>query len=235
MSDRQQDKTLGQLVLERPIRARIFEELGLDYCCGGQSTLTQACAERGLNVESVLARIEESDSADHNVSEVDVAGMTITELCDHIEETHHQYLRDALPRITQLIEQVVAAHVQRHPELGEVQRVFSDLRAELDSHMWKEENILFPACRDLERPNAAEPHFGSVANPIRVMVMEHEHAGNALAALRKLTADYTLPPDGCPTYAAMLEEMGKLEVDLHIHIHKENNVLFPRAIEAEAR
>ena len=158
----------------------------------------------------------------------------MTELCDHIEQTHHAYLRTELPRLGQMIDKVVNAHGASHPKLHEVQRVFAALCAELEPHMFKEERILFPAIRQLEQ-SAATPSFpfGTVANPINVMEHEHDNAGAALSELRTLTADYVPPDDACNTYRAMLDGLRELETNMHQHVHKENNILFPRAIEHE--
>lgn len=226
--------TVGQLVTERPSRSRIFEQWGLDYCCGGNKSLAQACEEKGVSLQTVLDDLRRNDTQASD-EPVDWASASLSALADHIEATHHAYLRQELPRLTGLIEKVVNAHAQQHPELREVQSVFQALRSELETHTWKEENILFPMCRELDvveiRPRF---HCGSIQNPIFVMEMEHDHAGEALARLRTLTHGFTPPEDACNTYRAMLDALAELEVDLHMHIHKENNILFPRAIEREA-
>jgi regulator of cell morphogenesis and NO signaling len=162
--------------------------------------------------------------------------MTLTQLADHIEATHHSYLRSALPRISQLAAKVAQAHGSRHPEVIEVQAVFDALREELEAHLQKEEAILFPMCRELDTASTLPQfHCGTVRNPVHVMESEHDNAGRALSELRRLTGDYTLPEDGCNTYRALLDALTEMEGDLHQHIHKENNILFPRAVAMEQR
>lgn len=226
---------VGQLVRERPARARVFERFGIDYCCGGRRPLDQACRERQLDLGLVLDALNELDPHAHGADAADWSTAPMGELADHIEATHHAYLRRELPRLAGLLEKVVAAHGDRHPELWDVRMVFAGLKAELENHMLKEERILFPMVRQLERA-ATLPRFhcGSVGNPIVVMEHEHDAAGAALASLRSLTDGYTPPAGACNTYRALLDGLAELEADLHLHIHKENNILFPRARDAEA-
>ena len=155
--------------------------------------------------------------------------------------THHGYMKAALPRLGSLVPKVLKAHAEHHGNvLRQVQTLFDALNAELSSHLMKEEQVLFPYIVALElhfRDGTAKPPapFGSARNPIRQMEREHESAGQALAKLREVTDNYTLPPDACPTFKAMYEELQRMEADLHQHIHLENNILFPRAIELEGR
>jgi len=224
---------VGQWVAQRPATSRIFEAFGIDYCCGGRVSLKQACSERMIDPNDVLAQLKETVGATDNGPE---SWMTapLVELCDHIEQTHHTYLRKELPRLTAMIEKVVRAHGEKHPEMIHVQQAFGDLRAELEPHMFKEEQILFPAIRRLEQSvtPAAFP-FGTIENPIRMMEHEHDNAGECLQRIRKLTADFRVPDDVCNTYRVLLDGLKTLEEDLHIHIHKENSILFPRAAQLE--
>jgi regulator of cell morphogenesis and NO signaling len=225
---------VGQLVVERPGRARLFERLGIDYCCGGAKPLDRACREQGLDVATVLRELEATEAGDVGPDGFDAAGATMTELVDHVVAKHHAYLHRELPRLAALADRVVTAHVVRHPELSELRAVFRSLREELIFHMLKEEKVLFPVIKRLEAAaELPELHCGTVLNPIRVMEHEHDDAGAALARLRALTAGYTPPADACPTYRAMLDGLAELEADLHLHIHEENNILFPRARAAE--
>jgi regulator of cell morphogenesis and NO signaling len=161
---------------------------------------------------------------------------SLTELCDHIEQTHHEYLRAELPRLTAIIAKVADVHSQAHTELRELNEAFAALRAELQPHMQKEEQVLFPAIRQLEAADGeASFPFGSVANPIRMMEHEHDNAGDGLSRIRKITNDFAVPADACNTYLAMLDGLRELETDLHQHIHKENNILFPRSLELESK
>ncbi len=227
------DTPLGRLVAERPSAARILESHRIDYCCGGERTLDQACRETGLDGQVVLEEIAAAQSASaagEDQPPTNWLEASLTELCDHIEQTHHAYLKSELPRLSELIDKVVAAHGESHPELLAVQQVFAALQAELEPHLMKEERILFPAIRILEQPGPAPAFpFGTVANPIRMMEHEHDVAGSALKQLRKITNDYTLPDDACSAYQALYQALQALELDLHEHIHKENNILFPRA------
>jgi len=226
---------VSQLVTERPERFRVFEKWGIDYCCGGKDPLAEACRARGIDLAPVLADLAESDARQPSEEERDWANAPIPELVEHIVSTHHAYLQRALPELNRLSGQVLAAHGERHPELAETRRVLLGLAAELDSHLMKEEQILFPLCIELSRATRLpQAHCGTVQNPIRVMEFEHDSAGRALARLRELTRDFTTPDDGCPTYRAFMQALSELEVDLHRHIHKENHVLFPRAIALEA-
>lgn len=228
--------TIGRIVAEAPQLARLFEQWHIDYCCGGKRPLSEACQERGLDVQTVLTRLQEAEGEPQGTSQTDWTTAPLASLCENIERTHHDYLRRELPRLTAIIAKVVNAHGAKHPELAAVQQTFADLRAELEPHMVKEECILFPSIRYLESTGrAAQFPFGSVANPIRVMVSEHDHAGDALERLRKLTGDYQPPPGACNTYRVMLEGLAALERDMHQHVHKENSILFPRAVELESR
>lgn len=225
--------TVGQLVVEKPSRARVFEGLGIDYCCGGKKPLELACAEKGLSIDGVLEKLRVAEEP--AAAERDWSQATLSELADHIEATHHAYLRTELPRLDYLTQRVLNAHGSRHPELAALRDVFLAFQDELASHMMKEEHILFPLCRQLEAADGPTSfHCGSVANPIRVMVAEHDNAGAALARMRQLTGDYTAPEGACNTYRAMLASLEQLEADMHQHVHKENNILFPRAVEREA-
>jgi regulator of cell morphogenesis and NO signaling len=226
---------VGQLVAERPGRARLFERIGIDYCCGGRAPLGQACAEKGLEVEQVLRELAASDLLNAEEDEFDAAGATMSALADHIVAVHHGYLRRELPRLAGLLEKLAGAHGEKHPELHQVREVFASLKEELEMHMLKEEKVLFPIVKQLETASRLPDfHCGSVSNPIHVMEHEHQDAGIALARLWELTGGYAAPADACSTYRAALAGLADLEIDLHRHIHKENAILFPRALAAEA-
>ena len=227
------ETTVGQLVVERPSRARVFERLGIDYCCGGKHPLRMACEQKGLDVDAVLAELERNEAGSREELR-NWASASLTDLCDHIEQTHHAYLKQELPRLAYLTDKVAARHGENRPELREVRDVFEALKAEMESHMMKEERVLFPLCRQLDgAEELPATHNGSVSNPIGVMVREHEDAGDALARIRALTDDFTCPPDACNTYRAMYDSLHQLEQDMHQHVHKENNILFPKAMRLE--
>lgn len=228
--------TVGQIVAEFPQLSRIFEELQIDYCCGGKRRLDEVCGERQVDVQRLVESLIQAQAAPASLPDQSWATASLAELCEHIERTHHAYLRRELPRLAEIIAKVVNAHGANHPDLVAVQAAFKDLRAELEPHMMKEECVLFPSIRYLEASGQrVQFPFGTLANPIRVMVSEHDHAGDALARLRRLTAGYATPADACNTYRVMLEGLSALERDMHQHVHKENNILFPRAMELEAR
>jgi regulator of cell morphogenesis and NO signaling len=227
------EQTIGDLVTERPSRARVFETFGIDYCCGGKKPLAEACQARGIDPQTVLGVLRMLDEQ-RPEPERDWSQASMNELCAHIEQTHHAYLKQDLPRMEYLVKRVAERHGQHQPHLLELRDTFLAMKAELEDHMMKEERILFPLCRVLEQADALPPlHCGSVDNPIRQMVHEHNDAGAALAKMRQLTGGYTPPPEACNTYRAMYDALAELERDMHRHVHKENSILFPKAAAAE--
>jgi len=231
------DASVGSLVAAQPSRARDLETRGIDYCCGGRRSLREASRERGLDPGQVAASLLASDRATADSAETprDWTRAPLAVLVDEIVDRHHGYLRRELPRLADLTEKVRRAHAERHGELHEVAAVYAGLRAELETHLAKEENILFPLIVWLESTRETKAiHCGSLQNPIRAMEHEHDDAGAALRRLRELTADYAPPEDACASYHLLLAGLADLERDLHTHIHKENNILFPRAIRLEA-
>jgi len=235
MAEVDETSTVGEWVTGHPASARVFEDLQIDYCCGGGNTLTQACTERGLEVEELVSQLADSIAKAPDAPLRYWSEASASELCHHIEQTHHAYLRRELPRLTQLVAKVASAHSENHPELRELQSVFAALRTELEPHMAKEEQILFPAIRLLEQ-SASSPRFpfGTVANPIGMMKHEHDNAGAALKRIRELTNGFEAPIDACASWQVMLTELRQLEADMHQHVHKENNILFPKAQQLEA-
>jgi regulator of cell morphogenesis and NO signaling len=234
MNTIQAEETVGAIVARRPALSRVFETAGIDYCCGGKKMLANACREKGLDVKSMIATLEQNE-LDGEESFVDAASMSLPELADHIEQTHHAYLRSELPRLMKLTQKVASVHGDNDRRLQSVHETLLTFASELSSHMMKEEMILFPFIRRLEASDSpVEFHCGSIANPIRQMEHEHHDAGDALAKLRELTDDYTPPEWACNTYRAMLDALAHLERDMHQHVHKEDNVLFPRALAREA-
>jgi regulator of cell morphogenesis and NO signaling len=220
-----QDRSLGDLVTANPAAARVLERHGLDYCCRGGQTLGDACASAGVDATTVTAEIDAVDvSDDTNWTSFDPPA-----LVEHIVASHHRYLWEELPLLDALASKVERVHGQRHPELAEVRRRVAELRADLEPHLLKEEQVLFPAIAALAAGQTEFP-FGSVAKPIHMMVIEHERAGELLALLRAATNSYQVPADGCASYRSLYERLAALEVDTHVHIHKENNVLFPAAL-----
>jgi regulator of cell morphogenesis and NO signaling len=226
------DPTLADMVTANPSVSRVLERHQLDYCCGGAQRFSTACAAAGVEPEAVLAEIAELEPTEAP----DWASMTPGDLVDHLEATHHRYLDAEMPRLTVLMDKVVGVHGGRHAELFELQSTYVQLRAELEPHLAKEEQVLFPMIRELQDA-ASMPsfHCGHLSSPIGVMRYEHDMAGELLARLRELSSDYTPPADSCGSFQALYAGLAELEADTHQHIHKENNVLFPAVLEMEAQ
>jgi regulator of cell morphogenesis and NO signaling len=230
------DMTVADIVTRHPETLPVFERAGIDYCCGGGRTLGDASAAKGLGWQAVAAEIDAAiGQAQTGPARTSWADAGLTELMGHILDRYHEKLRELLPMLTQMGDKVVNAHGGRHPEVRNVASILAGLRGELESHMMKEEHVLFPFIEQLESGlGHRHPMLGHIASPIRMMQHEHDNAGAALAALRDTTSDYTVPPDGCTTFKGYYDGLATLERELHEHIHLENNVLFPRAVALEA-
>lgn len=232
MSVVETNRTLGDIVTSAPSSARVLERFGLDYCCGGRRTLADACESAGVDTAEVIAALEAIEPG----PTPDWASMGPAELVDHLEATHHRYLHDELPRLAALVAKVHGVHGQNHPELTDVKATFDELHAELAPHLMKEERVLFPMIRELATADTAPQfHCGSLRNPISVMLREHDSTGEQLERLRTITDGYAPPPDACASYRALYEGLAELEADTHLHVHKENNLLFPAVLELEHR
>ena len=234
------ETTVGQLVTEKPSRARVFEKLGIDYCCGGGKKLGEACVQAKLPVEQVLQQLEQAESSRlaRNESGSDWSTQPLADLIDHIVQKHHEFVKSEIPRLAALTEKVAGKHGPTHPETAKVNELFETLADELSMHLMKEEQILFPYIvrmeeAVLEKAPVLPPPFGTVQNPIRMMVSEHDSAGTILRELRAITSDYKAPEDACTSYRTLYNGLLEFEADLHQHIHLENNVLFPRAVAME--
>lgn len=231
--------TLAELAATSANAIRHLELYGLDYCCGGKQRLDEACRERNLDASAILAEIENSPVP--GGGETDWRSAPLRDLARHIIATHHEYLKLELPTLSKRLEKVVSVHGEKEPALWpRLLEVYSALRSELELHLHKEEVILFPfieqyASAELNGTPIPPVPFGSIANPIAVMDREHTEAGAALATIRQLTADFDLPEYACATVRALYAGLQSLEADLHMHIHLENNILFPRAIALEQR
>jgi regulator of cell morphogenesis and NO signaling len=226
------DARVADLVLERPSRSRVFERFGIDYCCGGKKPLAVVCAERELDLGEVARALDDPGPA--GADEIDWRTRPGSELCAHIVDHHHAYLREELPAMRALVDKVAKAHGRAHPELLDIRATFTAMADELEQHMVKEEQVLFPACVALEGGDASGFAFGSVENPIGVMLHEHDEVATGLSELRALTHGYEVPDDACASYRSMLDRLHTLETDTHRHVHEENNILFPWAIDLEA-
>jgi regulator of cell morphogenesis and NO signaling len=219
------EPTVGGLVAERPGWARVFEEFGIDYCCGGRRTLREACERRGVGLDAVLRRLAAADAAG-TANGPDWTVAPLAALADHIVTTHHEFLRRELPRVGRLLAKVTGVHGERHSELFRVVAAYEAFARDLVRHMTKEERILFPLVKQLA---AGEPTVMNPLAPLRVMEVEHGQAGAALAEMRRLTDGFCPPEGACASYRAALAGLYEIEQDLHRHVHKENNILFPRA------
>ena len=231
------ETTVREVAVKMPESTRIFEKFKIDYCCGGNQSLTTACASAGIDVQDVmemLGGMTESKSQDS----VDFRNASVAQLVEHIVNTHHVFTKSEMDRLEALTEKVIKAHGENHPELIQLRETFRALCMDLKPHMFKEEQVLFPymmamtQAAEHNRPGPFAP-FGTVNNPVRMMMREHDVAGQLLRELRALTSDYAVPPDACISYQTLFAALVNFEKDLHQHIHLENNILFPKALELE--
>jgi regulator of cell morphogenesis and NO signaling len=230
MSDIDQTQTLSAMALQMPGAARAFEQLGLDYCCGGKRSLSDACRAADIPVERALhLLVKEAEGRPTPVIPQDPP-----ELIAHILDHHHAFSRAALTRLVPMAEKVARAHREKRPTLSDVVALTYAVRDELLPHLLKEERVLFPYVEALAAGRAVSPPFGTVQNPIRAMECEHEALGALLVRLRAATDDYRPPADACTSYRALFAGLSELAADIHVHAHLENAVLFPMAVRLEA-
>jgi regulator of cell morphogenesis and NO signaling len=232
------NKTVRELAVAFPNATRVFEKTKIDYCCGGDLLLRDACAEAGVELQ-VLEQMLQTSVASEALGTNDFQRMNLAELITYILDKHHVYTREEMDRLEALAAKVVSAHGANHPELLTMRDLLQQLFTELKGHMFKEEQILFPFIVELEQSKLQNRRmplapFGTVNNPIRMMMFEHDNAGEILRQLRKLAADYQAPADACVSYQTLFQALEVFEQDLHQHIHLENNILFPKTIELEA-
>lgn len=231
------EKTVRELAIETKGAARVFEKLGIDYCCRGNKALEEACRAAGLSVEQVQRELDAAGKETEAVG-LDCQRGSLAQLIAHINATHHKFVRAEIARLGPLFEKVVGVHGKNHPELVQIQAVFRGLAQELTTHMMKEEMVLFPYIVHMEEsviqgePVLPAP-FGTVANPVAMMEHEHESAGNGLRAMRSASDGYKAPDGACASFQALYRALAEFEADLHQHIHLENNILFPRAMAME--
>lgn len=221
---------VGEIVRAFPVRSRIFENLGIDYCCGGKKSLGEACKAKGLDPATVAAMLSALDNAGQE-TQADPDTLTLTALCDHIERVHHGYLREELPRLDFMTRKVAATHGDAEPRLLDVRRVFETFSEKISAHTTEENEQVFPAIRKLEGAdgNKAEKTF-ALKKEFEKLEAEHLSTGEALAQFNQLTDGYTPPEWACNTMRALYDGLRQMEKDMHQHIHEENNVLFPRAL-----
>jgi len=232
-------QTVREIALEQPTAIRVFEQFGIDYCCGGRKPLAEACTAGNVEIDAVIAALDAAARTPEQHSQ-NWAEQSLKSLSTHIVASHHAYVKRELPRLAFLAQKVVNRHGSTHPELPTIAETLVKLDEELTPHLAKEEIVLFPYITSLEQSfsdGTPKPHscFGTVANPIAMMTQEHDAAGALMAELHGLSGNFTTPPDACPSFHAFYDGLREFEQDLHQHIHLENNILFPRAIELESR
>jgi len=232
------EKTVREIALENPSIIRVFESLGIDYCCGGKKPLSDACSHANVDLARVVELLEQARNQAASPQALEWRDKPLGELTTHIVGQHHAYVRRETPRIEGLLAKVLARHGADRPEIREIDQLFSAISKELATHMLKEEQVLFPYMERMEQSvragNPVPPaFFGTVQRPIANMVAEHDDAGALLARIRELSNGYQAPASACPTYLGLYLALAEFERDLHQHVHLENNILFPRAIEME--
>ncbi|GMU85027.1 MAG: iron-sulfur cluster repair di-iron protein [Ignavibacteriales bacterium] len=232
------NKTIGQIVKDDFRTAEVFKKSGIDFCCGGKITIAEACEKHNLNKDELISSLEATLSRESGSNAQNFKDWEPDFLANYIVNVHHKYVNDNLSLLYEFTQKIAYVHGENHPELHKVAENYAAVAQELNNHMMKEERILFPYITQLyasykKKEPAAESPFGSIRNPIRMMEMEHDNAGGLLKEMREITNNYTLPPGACNTYTVTFKKLDEFENDLHQHIHLENNILFPRAIEIE--
>lgn len=231
------EETLGEIATKDLRKAQIFKKYGLDFCCNGKRTVREACAEKGLDAAQVEHELQEADKATASGARpLPYNEWGLDFLADYVVNTHHAYVKKNMPDMKAYAQKVYQVHGSHHPELERINGLVLAMDAELTGHMHKEEFVLFPAIKQLvaaERSAQPQNPFGTIKSPITVMELEHEELGQALSELRELTGGYTLPQDACASYGLLYRMLEEFEGDMHVHIHLENNILFPKALELE--
>ncbi len=226
------ETTVGEIVRATPGSSRIFERLGIDYCCGGKKTLAEVCRTKGLDAATVVALLATTDVV-VPADATDPDALSLSALCDHIVRVHHEYLRQELPRLDFMTRKVAAVHGEHEPRLLEVREIFVHFSAAMAAHTQEEEGRVFPAIRRLETAGAdAQEQASELKRELDQLESEHDRAGTALERFHELTDGFTPPEWACNTFRALYDGLAKLERETHQHVHKENNVLFPRALAA---
>jgi len=230
-------KSIGSIVADDYRASKIFRKYDIDFCCKGNRTIQDVIGERNLPYDQIIAELNEILNKNDNQLP-GFKAMSATELVDYILTHHHTYVREQLPVIAEYMDKVCSVHGHYHPELLEIASHFDEMAMNLSAHMAKEEMILFPYIKSMSRSKELnqpiqEAPFGSVDNPIRMMHHEHNEEGERFRKMRALSNDFTPPEEACNTYRVMYALLNEFEQDLHTHIHLENNILFPMAIEME--
>ena len=236
-SNAQYSSIIGELVASDYRKADIFKRFNIDFCCKGKITLEEVCKNEGIDLDDLLQALNELEIDQKVKGSQDFDNWELDKLIDHIINKHHSYVKESIPVIIAYTEKVANVHGNLYPQTREVFTHFSQLAQELTVHMQKEENILFPYVRQLATAQKSgeivQAPFGSVENPINMMVLEHESAGNELEQIKSLTDTYSPPPDACTTFIVSYSKLNEFAEDLMLHIHLENNILFPKALALE--
>jgi len=232
------DTSVGKIVAENFAAAKVFKKYGIDFCCHGETQLHEACAALNLDVEEVIQALQHQESEGKGA--IPFASWPLDLLMDYILKIHHRGIRSRGPELMELLEKVERVHGEAHPELRELKTLVSESLQDLEMHLQKEENVLFPYLYELyaaqQQGQRMEPmHCGTIANPIRVMKMEHEGEGNRYLHIIELTRHFSVPQDGCASYRLLMQELEAFVDALFEHIHLENNLLFPRFEEIERK
>lgn len=228
------NKTIGSFVADDFRTAAVFSKYKIDFCCKGNRTVEEVCEKQNINSDSLLQNIEEVLLLENNGS-IDFNSWPLDLLVDYIEKTHHKYVEEKTNVLIAFLDKLCKVHGSSHPELFKVNELFVECAGDLAQHMKKEELILFPFVKRMVKTKDADgilsqPSFGTVSNPIAMMMHEHDNEGERFREIARLTNDYTPPADGCTTYRVAFAMLKEFEEDLHKHIHLENNILFPKAV-----
>ncbi|HEX7088053.1 MAG TPA: iron-sulfur cluster repair di-iron protein [Vicinamibacterales bacterium] len=224
------DTLVADLAAGEPATIKVFQQHGIEFCCGGRTPLGDACERHGLSYETLAAELREAIASNAPWQPANWQEASLGALIDHIQRRYHAVLREELPRLARMLDRVISRHGEQLPEtLLPLRDTFVRFEQELLSHMQKEDNVLFPAIRALERPAGHAAWAGALEQPIEVMEHEHADAGEALARMRAITNGYAPPEWACPTFRGLYYGLAALESDMHVHVHLENNILFPRA------
>jgi regulator of cell morphogenesis and NO signaling len=229
-------ETLGDIVAKDLRKAEVFKKYGLDFCCGGKKTVKEACAEKGLDVAMIEKELQNSDKSVSTARPLPYNDWNLDFLADYIVNTHHSYVKKTIPDVRSYAEKVAKVHGAHHPELLQINKLAQEVCDEMSAHMVKEETVLFPYVKQLVASTNGKVKFGNldtVKTPINMMEMEHEVVGNNMDKIREISNNYALPEDACGSYAYLFKTLDEFENDLHIHVHLENNILFPKALELE--
>ena len=232
-------KQIGQFVAEDFRTAAIFSNYGIDFCCKGDRTIEEVCERNNIDTNELLGKLFEV-GRQKSEQTIDYKSWPLDLLIDYIEKKHHRYVEEKIPVLLQFLDKLCKVHGERHPELFQINMLFKGCAGELASHMKKEELMLFPFIKKMVKATLnlqtiEAPQFGTVNNPIAMMMQEHDNEGERFRQIAKLTNKYTAPEDGCNTYKVTYAMLDEFEKDLHLHIHLENNILFPEAVKLEQR